>query len=215
MWFVPLKLSKQAEKLNVVPSGPLTERTPPSPLCVFPPWFRSRKVYRVFSCKSLIFKMKMKQQGNWGDMKENLDWNGTIKLDFSDIVNAIIRPIWSSYYRQTMPAQCLRSIASTSNLKGIFVKILFFLNDPLNKPIGKTYEFKQFQFVRIVSSASKDSYADYAYVWSIYGETNCIGRSISSVPWSILTSTGETRWSCVNRSRRAYVQFLVKSNPWK
>ena len=43
--FVPLKLKEHEVKLNVVPSGPLTEDTPPSPFEVRPPWLRNRNAY--------------------------------------------------------------------------------------------------------------------------------------------------------------------------
>lgn len=46
---VPLKLREQAEKVNDVPSGPLTTRSPPSPLLVLPPRFLSLIAYLTFS----------------------------------------------------------------------------------------------------------------------------------------------------------------------
>ena len=51
IWLLPLLLSEQAEKVNVVPSGHFTLFIPPSPFKVFGPWFFSRRVYFTPSCK--------------------------------------------------------------------------------------------------------------------------------------------------------------------
>lgn len=49
MTVVPLKLKEHEENVKTVPSPPLTEVKPPSPLLVLPPRFRNRIAYFTFS----------------------------------------------------------------------------------------------------------------------------------------------------------------------
>ena len=80
------------------------------------------------------------------------------------------------------------------------------MHDPLSKFIRKNlHEFKQFQFVRIVPSASKPSYTDDTYVWSIYGETNCIGPVFLDRFWLALVKRDGIVWIDL---------VLLKSNSW-
>lgn len=45
------------------------------------------------------------------------DGNRPVKLDICNIIYAIFWPIGAAYYSQTMPAKCLSSITSTSDLE--------------------------------------------------------------------------------------------------
>lgn len=112
-------------------------------------------------------------------MEKHLDGNRSVKLDISNIIYAVFWPVGTAYYSQTMPAKCLSSITSTSDLEQRHSQMN---KCSFSKFGGKTYQFEQFQFVRIDASTTEYAYTTDAYIWSVYRKANGIRGTITRVP---------------------------------